>query len=75
MRARKRKKQRKKGLKMGMMKTLAPKKAEPTSILSKRKYNVFISNPAKKGSSLMSMVKYNQDSGEIKYEQRKSNSD
>ena len=70
----KHKKRKKKGLIIGMLtKTLVPKKTAPGSIMSKRSYKVFISNPAKKGSSLMSMAKYNQDSGVVKNEFRKSN--
>ena len=73
-RVRKREKHRKKGA-IEMVKTLIPKKPAPTSIMGKQNYSVFISNPVKNGSSLMSMVKYNEDSGAVKVEQRKSNND
>lgn len=73
-RAQKRKKQKKKGT-IKMVKTLIPKKTTPTSIMGRQNYSVFVSNPVKNGSSLMSMVKYNEDSGEVKVEQRKSNND
>lgn len=71
-RAWKKKIKKKKG-KIGMVKMLIPQKATSTSIMGRQKYNVFISNPVKKGNSLMSMVKYNEDSGVVKIEQRKSN--
>lgn len=70
----KHRKQKKKGLISGMItKTLVPKKTAPRSVMSKRSYKIFVSNPAKKGSSLMSMAKYNQDSGVVKNGRRKSN--
>lgn len=55
-----------------MVKTSTPRKTAQTSIMSKNSYKVFHSNPAKKGSSLMSMAKYNQDSGVATNERRKS---
>lgn len=66
---------RKKGRIMEMVKLMVPQKPASSSIMSRKKYNVFISNPAKKGSSLMSMTQYNKDSGVIKNERNKSNND
>lgn len=65
----------KKGQIKKMLKLLVPQKPQSTSILSSKKYNVFMPNPAKKGDSLMSMTTYNKDSGVIKNDQRKSNDD
>ena len=65
---------RKKGLNIGMVvKALASQNKVQTSVMGKRKYKVFIANPVQKGHSLMSIAKYNKDSGEIENERRKAN--
>lgn len=56
-----------------MLKLLVPQKPQSTSILSSKKYNVFMPSPVKKGDSLMSMTTYNKDSGVINNDKRKSN--
>lgn len=66
---------RKKGRIIEMMKLMVPQKANSTSVMSRQKYSVFTPNPAKKGSSLMSMTQYNKNSGVVKNEQRKRNND
>lgn len=58
-----------------MIKALAPQKTAPSSLLSRHRYKAVVSPVKKSGKSVMSMAKYNKDSGVEKHEQKETRTD